>query len=129
MKGPVYAILFVLILASCSIWLVSVYRENREREKTRLNVRKMALSIRLEPQQEEEIFELECNRKLRIKELQDSLKNNQAGLKQALSNLTAIHQKKIEMLLDSQQCVKYQKYRQALARKKVRNLKLFRKRK
>ena len=129
MKGPITAIFLVLLVAACSIWLVTKFREKKELDQTRLSVRKMVLSLRLNPQQEEKIVELECSRKLRVKQLQDSLKKNQPELRRRLEKLTGNHQKSIESLLDSSQIQKYRKYRLALARKKARNLRLFRKKK
>lgn len=125
MKAPFFAILVVVLLAIGSILLFSLVRERKDREKTRLSVRKMALSIRLNPEQEEQIVDLEINRKVRVHELQDSLKGNSTQLKVILSALTILHQEKIESILDFIQKIKYRKYRIALGRKKARSMNFF----
>lgn len=125
MKAPFFAILVVVLLAIGSTLIFSLVRERKDREKTRHSVRKMALSIRLNPEQEEQIVDLEINRKVRVYELQDSLKGNSTQLKVSLSALTILHQEKIESVLDSIQKIKYRKYRIALGRKKARSMKFF----
>ncbi len=127
MKLPLVLILVILLLAGSTIWIVSVLKEKKEKERTRLEVRKLVLSIRLNQEQEEKIFELEWARKNRAKHLKDSLNKNLPALKKMLAELSSNNENKIASLLDSAQISKYKKYRLAQARKKSRQLKLFRK--
>ena len=127
MKLPLVLIFVILLLAGSSIWIFSVLKEKKEKERTKLTVRKLVLSIQLNQEQEEKIFELEWSRRTRAKHLKDSLKKSLPALKKFLGELSRNHEKNIELLLDSSQIVKYKKYRLAQARKKSRQIKLFRK--
>jgi hypothetical protein len=127
MKGPLLAILVIILLALSSFWVITSTREVRERKKVELNVRKLALSIQLDRDQERLILEIELNRRNRVRQLRDSLERNGKALSKALQDLSRRYTFQIEGVLDSLQKLKYKKYRKALASKRARKLKLVRK--
>jgi len=129
MKGPLLAILVISVLALSSYWIITSIRKANERKEVELSVRKMALSIQLNREQEQRIFEIELDKRSRVRQLQDSLKNNVKGLSEALKSLSRRYTLQTEGVLDSLQKTKYNKYRKALARKKARKIRMLRKNK
>lgn len=127
MKGPLSAILAITILALSSYWIITSIRKANERKEVELSVRKMALSIQLNREQEQRVLEIELDRRSRIRQIQDSLENNKKGLSAALKALSSRYTFQTEGIMDSLQKTKYNKYRKALARKKARKIRMIRK--
>jgi hypothetical protein len=128
MKAPLLAILVVILFAVGSYWIITSIRKDNERKAVALSVRKLALSIQLNPEQEQRVFEIELNRRDRARRLQDSLAKNGKDLSKGLQDLSRQSTIQIEGVLDSLQKSKYTRYRMALARKKARKLKMLLKR-
>ena len=107
MKGRLLVILVIILLALGSYWIITSIRKANERKAVVLKVRKRALSIQLNVEQEKRVFEIELNRRGRARRLQDSLVKNGKDLSKGLQNLSRQSTFQIEGVLDSLQKSKY----------------------